>query len=273
MMDKNVYNNDIQILESEFGRGDKLEYFLVCISGLVIGSFLNVCIYRIPREESIAFPPSHCTNCNYKLKVVDLIPIFSYLFLRGRCRYCKEKISLRYPSIEVLNASLYLLIYFEFGLTLMTLRYCVLVSILIVIGMIDYDTQFVFENTTIFGVVMGVIFIIFQELAYKNGIMDFIIGGMAGFACIGVIVFITKGMGVGDIEIATVCGLFLGAKGILLGLFLAIIIGGIVAVIILALKFKKAKEKIAFGPFIAIGSLMSMLWGVQILRVYYELLI
>ena len=100
-----------------------------------------------------------------------------------------------------------------------------------------------------------------------------LLGGAIGFGIIGLIVFLTKGMGEGDIEIATVCGLFLGVKGILLGLFLAIIIGGIVGIIILALKLKKAKEKIAFGPCIAIGSLISMIWGVEILKLYWNLLI
>ena len=250
-----------------------MDYALIVVLGLVIGSFLNVCIYRIPKEESIAFPPSHCANCNHKLMPIDLIPVFSYIFLRGKCRYCKEKISARYPLIESLNALLYLIIYFKFGIILVTLKYCILASILIVIGMIDYDTQFVFTSTTIFGGIIAGIFIMIQAIVYKVGIIDLILGGAIGFGIIGAIVFLTKGMGEGDIEIAALCGLFLGVKGILLGLFLAIIIGGIIGIIILALKLKKAKEKIAFGPCIAIGSLISMLWGVEILKFYWNLLI
>jgi leader peptidase (prepilin peptidase)/N-methyltransferase len=249
-----------------------LEYVLIGILGLVIGSFLNVCIYRIPKEESIVFPPSHCSKCQHNLSPLDLVPVISYIFLRGKCKYCREKISIRYPLIESLNAILYLIVYLKFGLTLITLKYCILVSVLIVIGMIDYDTQFVFTNTTIFGGIMAGIFILIQAVIYKEGSFDLIVGGAIGFAIIGLIVFLTKGMGEGDIEIATVCGLFLGVKGILLGLFLAIILGGIVGIIILALRLKKAKEKIAFGPCIAIGSLMSMLWGVEILKIYSNLL-
>ena len=132
-----------------------MDYALIAILGLVIGSFLNVCIYRIPKEESIAFPPSHCANCKHNLSPIDLVPVFSYIFLRGRCRYCKEKISIRYPLIESLNGILYLIVYLKFGLTLIALKYCILVSILIVIGMIDYDTQFVFTSTTIFGGIIG----------------------------------------------------------------------------------------------------------------------
>ena len=250
-----------------------MDYTLIAILGLVIGSFLNVCIYRIPVEESIAFPPSHCGKCQHNLSPVDLVPVLSFIFLRGRCKYCKEKISLRYPLIEVLNALLYLIIYFKFGLAMITLKYCILASILIVIGMIDYDTQFVFTSTTIFGGIIAAIFIVIQAIVYKSGTIDLILGGVIGFGIIGIIVFLTKGMGEGDIEIATVCGLFLGVKGILLGLFLAIILGGIVGIIILALKLKKAKEKIAFGPCIAIGSLISMLCGAEILKTYWSLLI
>ncbi|WP_035284312.1 MULTISPECIES: A24 family peptidase [unclassified Clostridium] len=249
-----------------------MEYILVGLLGLVIGSFLNVCICRIPKEESIAFPPSHCTNCNHELKAVDLFPILSYIFLRGKCRYCKVKISIRYPSIEFLNTLLYLIVYFKYGLTILTLKYCILVSILIVIGMIDYDTQFVFTSTTIFAGIMAIIFIIIQAVYYKEGSLDLILGGVAGFAIIGIIVFLTRGMGEGDMEIAAVCGLFLGTKGILLGLFLAIILGGIIGIIILALKLKKAKDKMAFGPCIAIGSLISMLWGIEIIKFYWGLL-
>ncbi|WP_160686349.1 A24 family peptidase [Clostridium sp. C2-6-12] len=249
-----------------------MEYVLIFILGVVIGSFLNVCIYRIPIEKSIAFPPSHCTNCEHNLKPIDLVPILSYIFIGGRCRYCKKKISPRYPIIEAVNGILYLLLYFKFGLTILTLKYCILASLLIVIGMIDYDTQFVFTSTTIFGGLVAVIFIVIQAIVYKSGAIDLLLGGVAGFVIIGLIVFLTKGMGEGDIEIASVCGLFLGLKWILLGLFLAIIIGGLVGVIILILKLKKAKEKIAFGPFIAIGSLISMTWGVEILNSYWNLL-
>lgn len=250
-----------------------MEYGLISILGLIIGSFLNVCIYRIPKEQSIAFPPSHCAKCEKKLSPIDLVPVFSYIFLKGRCKYCNEKISIRYPLIESLNCILYLIVYLKFGLTLIALKYCILVSILIVIGMIDYDTQFVFTSTTIFGGIIAVIFIIIQAIAYKSGTVDLILGGVIGFAIIGLIVFLTKGMGEGDIEIATICGLFLGIKGILLGLFLAIILGGIIGIIILSLKLKKAKEKIAFGPCIAIGSLISMLWGAEMLKMYWNLLL
>ena len=248
-----------------------MNYIFIFLLGLVIGSFLNVCIYRIPREESILYPPSHCGSCNHKLGSLDLFPVFSYIFLKGKCRYCKDKISIRYPTIEILNAIVYLLIYFKFGAAIITLKYCILASLLIVIATIDYDTQLVYTASTICGGVIGIIFVIIQSIIYEDNSLDLILGGLIGFGIIGLIVVLTKGMGEGDIEIAAVCGLFLGIKGILLGLFLAIVIGGMAGIIILTLKLKKAKDKMAFGPFIAIGCLISMLWGNKILLVYSQL--
>lgn len=132
---------------------------LILIIGLCIGSFLNVCIYRIPREESIAFPPSHCTSCGYELKAVDLIPIISYLFLKGKCRKCGEKISIKYPLVELLNGVLYLLIFLKFGLSLSFVFYSLLTSLLIVISYIDLDSKYIYSSTTILGVVLAAIYI------------------------------------------------------------------------------------------------------------------
>lgn len=250
-----------------------MDFAIIFILGVIIGGFLNLCICRIPMEKPIVFSSSHCENCKHNLKPIDLIPVFSYICLKGRCRYCNNKISIIYPVIELINGVLYLLIYLKFGLTLITLKYCILTSILIVIAMIDYYTQFVFANTIFFGVVMGVIFIIIQGFIDKNEVVQLVLGGIIGFCIIWAIVFISKGMGEGDIEIASVCGLFLGIKGILLGLFLAIIIGGVLGTIILSLKLKNPKEKIAFGPFIAIGCFISMFDGTEILRAYLNLFI
>lgn len=249
-----------------------MDYLFVVIIGLVIGSFLNVCIFRIPEGQSICYPPSHCGSCEHQLGVLDLVPVLSYIFLRGRCRYCKEKISIRYPLIELLNGLLYLVIYFKYGFNILTLKYFVLTSLLIVISMIDFDTQDVYTSTIMFGAVVGIVFLSIHQFILKEEGLNFIFGGIAGAVIIGIIVFVTRGMGEGDIEIAGVCGLFLGVKGILIALFLGIIIGGIAAISILLLKIKNSKDRIAFGPFIAIGTIISMLYGNEILNAYLSLL-
>lgn len=246
---------------------------LILIIGLCIGSFLNVCIYRIPREESIAFPPSHCTSCGYELKAVDLIPIISYLFLKGKCRKCGEKISIKYPLVELLNGVLYLLIFLKFGLSLSFVFYSLLTSLLIVISYIDLDSKYIYSSTTILGVVLAAIYIVVGLYTKDISISNNVLGGAIGYGIIYLIVVITKGMGQGDAEVAGVCGLFIGIKGILVCLFIAVVLGGLVAAIILIFKLKEKKSEIAFSPYISIGSIVYILLGKEILSLYLNFFI
>lgn len=245
-----------------------MEIILIVLFGLIIGSFLNVCIYRIAREESIAFPPSHCTSCGYELKPKDLVPVLSYIFLGGKCRSCKQKISIKYPLVEILNSVLYLLIYLKFGFTLSLFKFCLFASLLIVIGFIDFETKYVYNSTVVFGVIAGVGFAALEWLETKSIPWTYIVGAFIGFGIIYLIVVLTHGMGEGDIDIALICGLFLGIKGILVTLFLAIILGGIVAGIILILKLKNRKAEIAFGPYLAIGAIIACLYGEYLIGFY-----
>ncbi|WP_460293133.1 prepilin peptidase [Clostridium tertium] len=246
---------------------------LILIIGLCIGSFLNVCIYRIPREESIAFPPSHCTSCGYELKAVDLIPVISYLFLKGKCRKCGEKISIKYPLVELLNGVLYLLIFLKFGLSLSFVFYSLLTSLLIVISYIDLDSKYIYSSTTILGVVLAAIYIVVGLYTKDISISNNVLGGAIGYGIIYLIVVITKGMGQGDAEVAGVCGLFIGIKGILVCLFIAVVLGGLVAAIILIFKLKEKKSEIAFSPYISIGSIVYILLGKEILSLYLNFFI
>ncbi|MBS5306916.1 prepilin peptidase [Clostridium tertium] len=246
---------------------------LILIIGLCIGSFLNVCIYRIPREESIAFPPSHCTSCGYELKAVDLIPIISYLFLKGKCRKCGEKISIKYPLVELLNGVLYLLIFLKFGLSLSFVFYSLLTSLLIVISYIDLDSKYIYSSTTILGVVLAAIYIVVGLYTKDISISNNVLGGAIGYGIIYLIVVITKGMGQGDAEVAGVCGLFIGIKGILVCLFISVVLGGLVAAIILIFKLKEKKSEIAFSPYISIGSIVYILLGKEILSLYLNFFI
>lgn len=243
-------------------------YFLVLIIGLCIGSFLNVCIYRIPKEESIVFPASHCTSCGHELKFYELIPIVSYIFLRGRCIKCKSKISIKYPLIEVLNGLLYLLLFIKYGLSFNFIFYCLLVSLLIVISIIDLESKYVYSSTTIVGVLLAIIYIIIGAYLGEVRILNNLLGGLIGYGIIFLIIILTGGMGEGDADIAGICGLFIGIKGVLVALFLAIILGGIFASIVLILKIKDRKSEIAFGPYIAIGTLIWLLIGQKILTLY-----
>ena len=243
-------------------------YFLVLIIGLCIGSFLNVCIYRIPKEESIVFPASHCTSCGHELKFYELIPVVSYIFLRGKCIKCKSKISIKYPLIEILNGLLYLLLFIKYELSFNFIFYCLLVSLLIVISIIDLESKYVYSSTTIVGVLLAIIYIIIGGCLGEVRILNNLLGGLIGYGIIFLIIILTGGMGEGDADIAGICGLFVGIKGVLVALFLAIILGGIFASIVLILKIKDRKSEIAFGPYIAIGTLIWLLIGQKILTLY-----
>lgn len=245
-----------------------MDYLFIVVLGLCVGSFLNVCIYRIPREESICFPPSHCTDCNYKLKIYDLIPVFSFIFLKGKCRGCGQKISFQYPLIELINGILYILIYTQYGVSIDTIKYMLLASIMIIIGMIDFKTSYVYTATTVFAAVLGVIFIIINYFDTGKITYDNMIGAAIGFLVIGLIVVLTRGMGEGDIEIAAVAGLFLGIKAGIFMIFLSFILGGIVGSFYLIRKIKGKKEEMPFGPYLAIASIISIFVGNQIVIAY-----
>ncbi|WP_294343774.1 A24 family peptidase [uncultured Clostridium sp.] len=244
----------------------------VVILGLVIGSFLNVRIYRIEKEESIVTPLSHCMKCVHVLKWFELIPVLSYVFLRGKCRGCGEKISIRYPIIEIFNSILYLILYMRFGFTIDFFKFAFLASLLIVIGVIDYDTTFVYTSTIRTGIIGGIVFLVLKVVIDGEGIIDNVIGFAIGFIVIFLIVVITQGMGEGDYEIAAISGLFLGIKGILVTLFLSIVLGGIGAIILLIRRKKGLQSEMAFGPYIALATVITALWGEKILGIYMIML-
>lgn len=238
------------------------------IFGTIIGSFLNVCIYRVPRGESIVYPPSHCTNCNNSIKWYDLIPIISYIFLRGKCRYCNKHIPIRYPIVELVTGLLYVMIYIKFGFGIEFAKYIVFTSIMIVIGMIDLDTTDVYFKISVIGVFLAVIFL---AVYHYNGlsIINYIYGGALGGGLLAFIIVVTKGgMGWGDMEICLICGLFLGFKLTFVMLFFSFIIGALIGVLLILSKKKSAKDYIPFGPFVAIAAIFTMLCGQNILNLY-----
>ena len=235
--------------------------FIVFLYGIVIGSFLNVCIYRIPNNESLISPPSHCGNCNTRLKWKDLVPIGSYLYLKGRCRYCHSKISIRYPLVEGLTGILLVGIYLRYGIGVSFFKYSLLTLSLIVIALIDYDTTDVYSSVVYSGMVVGIVFIIIEATIYSHSISNYIIGGLIGLGVIGLIYLLTGGMGIGDIEIAVLCGLFLGWKLEIYFLLISFVIGGAIAVTLIALKKKSKDEYIPLGPSLAIGAYIVLIIG------------
>jgi len=246
--------------------------FLVFVLGTVLGSFFNVCIYRIPREESIAYPPSHCTNCNNTIKWYDLIPVISYIILKGKCRYCKEKVSIRYPIIELITGVIFMTLYIEYGIGFNFGKYALFSCFLIVIGMIDFDTTDVYITTTIPGIICGVLLMIVGwRLNY--GLTTYIYGAVLGGGLIALIILVTGGMGWGDAEICVLCGLFLGLKLTAFMLFLSFIIGGLIGIILIVTKKKSRKDYIPFGPSITIAAIIAMYYGETLVTWYLTTLI
>lgn len=238
------------------------------IFGLVFGSFYNVCIYRIPRQENIAFPPSHCANCGRELKAYELIPVISYLALGGKCRGCKQKISFIYPLIELITGFIFLGMYINFGISINTFKYIILFSILLIEAVIDIKTKEVYFSVSLVGFLFGIIFSIIEIINGKP-IIEGVLSILIPLIIVGIIYLLAKrfdGFGAGDLEVYLFIALYL--TPILMGLTIifSIIIGGVFAIILLLMG--KRKVLIPFVPFISIGTLISVLWGIDILNMY-----
>lgn len=234
---------------------------IVFIYGIVFGSFLNVCILRIPKEESVVRTPSHCFCCNHKLSLKDLIPVLSYIFLKGKCRYCGVKVSKRYPLIEVLTGILLTVTYIRYRLSFEFIKYSVLILFLIVIAIVDYDTTDVYSSVIYTGIFIGIIFLIGEKIIYSQSPLNYVLGASIGFAVIGGIYLLTGGMGEGDIEIAVLCGVYLGWRMEIYFIIFSFIIGGTIGIILILTKKKKKTDYIPLGPSLALGTLVVILFG------------
>ena len=243
----------------------------IFILGTIIGSFLNVCIYRIPKEQSIIYPPSICGNCKSQLKPMDLVPILSYLFLKGKCRRCGVKIGFRYPLIELLTGLIFLLIYTRIGLQIVLIKFLFLSAILIVLSFIDIEYQIIPDKIVVFAMVMGMILNIFtKDVPFLSSLMGLILGG----GILLLIALVTNGaMGGGDIKLMAVLGYYLGWKATVMALLLSFIFGGVIGVLLLLFKLKTRKDAVPFGPFLALGGLIAALYYHEIFYFYLTTLV
>lgn len=248
-------------------------YVLIFLLGTIIGSFLNVCIYRIPKGQSIIYPPSHCPNCSTPLKWYNLIPIFSFILQRGRCTYCGEKISLQYPIVESINGLLYIALYNKLGLTMDIIFYGIIFSILIVITFIDLKYMIIPDSLNIGLLILGLIYRIFRYNIYNIpiNIINSILALIVPSGVFMLIILISKGgMGGGDMKLIGVLGFILGLKEITLTMFLSFLLGAIISIFLLLFNIKGKKDPIPFGPFICLAFMITVFWGDKLILWYMK---
>ncbi|MDA8326358.1 MAG: prepilin peptidase [Nitrospiraceae bacterium] len=249
-------------------------YIFSAVIGLIVGSFANVCIYRLPRGKSVIRPASRCPSCQTPIKPWNNIPVLSYLMLRGRCRACGQPISARYPAVECLNGLLYAIALYRFGPTARTLFYFLFITALIVITFIDYDFQIIPDEITLPGIPVGILagWLILPDPFYRAldmGVVASCIGAATGFALFYAIAFMSRGgMGGGDIKMMTMAGAVLGWEGVLLTTFTASLLGSAIGIYLVIFKGKGRKWKIPFGPFLAAGALFSLFYGQEAVSWY-----
>lgn len=243
-------------------------YVIVFLYGITIGSFVNVLICRIPRKENFVKIRSHCESCGYELQWFDLIPLFSYICLRGKCRKCKAKISIQHLLIEVLNGLLYVVTFWRFGLSLETLVYCLMFSALLGLSMIDFKTYEIPFGFNVFIFILGCVKLCFHLQDWK----EYAIGFFAVSVFLYLLFLLSRGaaIGGGDVKLMAVCGLVIGWKLIIFAFILGCIIGSVIH--ILRMKLSGEDHVLAMGPYLSVGVLLAVFVGDRFLNWYLGML-
>jgi len=251
--------------------------FLFALLGLAVGSFLNVCIDRLPRNESIINPPSHCPVCQHKLAAKDLIPVFSYLRLRGRCRYCQAAIPRRLFWVELATALIFAFLYWHYGLSVELGVMAFYACLFIIIFVIDLEHGLILNKVVYPGMVVALLLALLPRPWLTQwvvtGVANAALGGAIGFGIFLLIAIVSRGgMGWGDVKLAALIGLATGFPLVFFSIIMGAILGGIVAVALVIAKKRKRRQTIPFGPFLALAAMITLLWGSNILSWYLGLM-
>ncbi len=254
-----------------------LEIVLFALLGLAVGSFLNLCIDRLPLGKSIISPPSHCDACQQRLKIWDLVPLFGYLWLRGRCRYCGARIPRRLPLVELATPLIFAFLTWQYGLSPQLAIALIYGCLFLVIFVIDLEHGLVLDNVVYPGMALAFVFSFFwpwPEIVWPDiGVLSAFLGGAIGFGLMLIPYLISRGgMGGGDVKLAGLIGLVTGFPLIFFALFLGILGGGLVAIALLISGVKSRKEPIPFGPFLAAAAMITLIWGPAMYHWYIGLL-
>jgi leader peptidase (prepilin peptidase)/N-methyltransferase len=256
-------------------------YIFAIIFGAVVGSFLNVCICRLPRDESIVFPPSHCPKCDFNIPFYDNIPILSYIILRGKCRSCGLPISIQYPLVELVNGLLILFLFMKFGASLTFLVMFIFCSALVVITFIDLEHQIIPDVISLPGIPLGFISSLFISdlyhegmlLGWKSSLIGIVVGGGGLWLVATGYELVTRkeGMGGGDIKFLAMMGAFLGWPAIPFVIFVSSLTGSVIGITFMLIQKKDSKLAIPFGPFLAFGAVLYIFFGSQVIHWYLGL--
>lgn len=243
-----------------------LGYTAVFLFGIVIGSFCNVCIYRMPKQESIMVD-SHCMNCGEKLHWYDLVPLFSFIILKGRCRKCQTKLSLQYPLIEGMNGALYVVVILANGWNLLSVIYCLLTSALIILSVIDFRTYLIPNQINAFILALGIITVILDREHATGHLIGMV--GISGFLLILYLLTAGRGIGGGDIKLMAAAGLITGWQISILSFLTGCILGSVIHLI--RMKVSGAEHKLALGPYLSMGIWISLLFGSPVIHWYLQI--
>lgn len=242
------------------------------ILGTVVGSFLNVCIHRLPREKSIVSPSSHCPHCGTPIHFYDNIPLISFILLRGKCRACKGPISIRYPLVELLMGLFSLVLFFRYGISALYLIYFIFFASLTVVSFVDLSHRIIPDVISLPGILAGIAFSwLHPELSLKHSIIGVFLGGGTLYLVASGYHLVTKreGMGGGDIKLLAMIGAFIGWKGVLFTILCSSFIGAVVGGALMLISSEAdSKYAVPFGPFLSLGAIIYILWG-EILITWY----
>ena len=263
-----------------------LKELIALIFGLPVGSFLNVCIYRLPRSKSIVNPPSHCPQCDKKIEWYDNIPLISYILLKGKCRNCKMPISPRYFLVELLTGLMFFFLMFKFGLSLNFFIFVIFTCILIIVTFIDFEHYLIPDVLVLPGLILGLAVSVKNNLLATNTLfsnfsyplsafLNSFTGACLGFlsllvvGLIGEALFKKEAMGGGDLKLLAMMGAFLGWKNVFLTIFISSFAGSIIGLALIILKKKGRKDYVPYGPYLALGGIISIFYGDIIIAKFF----
>ena len=244
---------------------------IVFVIGTLFGSFANVCVYRLPQRLSIIFPGSHCPFCQEALRPWHNIPLLSYVLLGGRCATCKMAISPRYPLVEFGNGLLYVFLYHHYHFSVQGMVFALLATALLIVSCIDVAHTIIPNAITLPGIVVGICTSLWlTPVGVGNAVLGVLVGGglFLLIAVLSVIILQREGMGGGDIKLVAMIGAFLGWHAVLITIFLGAVLGALVGTVLMLLQRQGRKDPVPFGPFLAIGALLALVWGDTILSWY-----